>query len=75
MQMVYPRVYGETMSVYGDLGDTMGLSPRVRGNQARRLASIHPARSIPACTGKPLIELQKYTLQGNSGNVNNCLNC
>ena len=50
---VYPRVYGETAcaaaaAVHGD-----GLSPRVRGNHASAGHELAPARSIPACTGKP----------------------
>ena len=52
---VYPRVYGGT----GDHGHFeragLGLSPRVRGN--RLVVSFLNAweRSIPACTGEPLI--------------------
>ena len=31
----------------------IGLSPRVRGNHARRPDAVHRRRSIPACAGEP----------------------
>ena len=36
-----------------------GLSPRVRGNPARRRCATSPAGSIPACAGEPLVRLGK----------------
>ena len=52
---VYPRVYGGTQGGGLELIDTPGLSPRVRGNPHRRPAGGTDARSIPACTGEPLL--------------------
>ena len=50
---VYPRMYGETASTNGIREPLRGLSPHVRGNPQRSRAPWRPARSIPACTGKP----------------------
>ena len=50
---VYPRVYGGTTLLSPIKMTPAGLSPRVRGNQYRRLQSGVRARSIPACTGEP----------------------
>ena len=50
---VYPRVCGGTMSEGVAVVTYLGLSPRVRGNQA--LLQFHSLglRSIPACAGEP----------------------
>ena len=52
---VYPRVYGGTSDAAPRPAGDDGLSPRVRGN----LEGIQPPeprlRSIPACTGEPVI--------------------
>ena len=44
---------GETGSVVHDGPRTLGLSPRVRGNQPRGSGAESLLRSIPACAGKP----------------------
>ena len=50
---VYPRVCGGT-GLFLFLGsDLLGLSPRVRGNQASRVRVRHRRGSIPACAGEP----------------------
>ena len=50
---VYPRVCGGTKRGRDIDRDVQGLSPRVRGNQARlRCAPAFPG-SIPACAGEP----------------------
>ena len=50
---VYPRVCGGTRPG-GEFGSAVqGLSPRVRGNQGRRLDVEEQHRSIPACAGEP----------------------
>ena len=50
---VYPRVCGGTAAgAARQLGRT-GLSPRVRGNPARRNCPPARRRSIPACAGEP----------------------
>ena len=57
---VYPRVYGEASApVYaGKYGQ--GLSPRVRGSRGAALSRSGLYRSIPACTGKPLLILLHF---------------
>ena len=50
---VYPRVCGGAVRVSVELEGMMGLSPRVRGSQAKRTGSGHGLRSIPACAGEP----------------------
>ena len=50
---VYPRVCGGTTRIYPCTHAVPGLSPRVRGNPGRRVLSVLPARSIPACAGEP----------------------
>ena len=52
---VYPRVYGGTGLPLALALGSAGLSPRVRGNQQQRRALVRNRRSIPACTGEPLI--------------------
>ena len=50
---VYPRVCGGTVAGQPFVGDSDGLSPRVRGNQRRSRALAEQQRSIPACAGEP----------------------
>ena len=53
MRGVYPRVCGETHLPERQWVDWRGLSPRVRGNLCPAGRPAGPARSIPACAGKP----------------------
>ena len=55
---VYPRVCGGTKASIGRLTSPSGLSPRVRGNPARRRQRDRRPRSIPACAGEPAHGLQ-----------------
>ena len=50
---VYPRVCGGTVWMGTKLENGLGLSPRVRGNQAVRDALKRVSGSIPACAGEP----------------------
>ena len=50
---VYPRVCGGTTVVVGENVQTIGLSPRVRGNPGIRYNRRGRRRSIPACAGEP----------------------
>ena len=50
---VYPRVGGETFSIYAYHDMRQGLSPRGRGNQLLHVRTQLDARSIPAWAGKP----------------------
>ena len=50
---VYPRVCGGTPASRKMDTLTMGLSPRVRGNQGAVAAASVRCRSIPACAGEP----------------------
>ena len=50
---VYPRVCGGTYGLWGICPGQGGLSPRVRGNRARRSAGLANGGSIPACAGEP----------------------
>ncbi len=50
---VYPRAYGETLVRYLLPRGYRGLSPRLRGNPARRATILPIEGSIPALTGKP----------------------
>ena len=50
---VYPRVCGGTRPVSPPAAQPLGLSPRVRGNPARRAGLSVTAGSIPACAGEP----------------------
>ena len=50
---VYPRVCGGTVSAPSIVDDTLGLSPRVRGNLTRREVRFSMTGSIPACAGEP----------------------
>ena len=52
---VYPRVCGGTTLFADDPDIPPGLSPRVRGNHTLRRRSGHPAGSIPACAGEPIL--------------------
>ena len=52
-QRVYPRVCGGTGIGVLNWPDSIGLSPRVRGNPAWKLALSASPRSIPACAGEP----------------------
>ena len=50
---VYPRVCGGTLSLSSGELLNLGLSPRVRGNQAAPAQATVSAGSIPACAGEP----------------------
>ena len=50
---VYPRVCGGTSTWSLATPSPEGLSPRVRGNQPRRIHAPFSDRSIPACAGEP----------------------
>ncbi len=50
---VYPRVCGGTRYANAYGSPPCGLSPRVRGNRRRRMASGRAGGSIPACAGEP----------------------
>ena len=52
---VYPRVYGGTRGVCGHRARRGGLSPRVRGNLTQSHPRADRSRSIPACTGEPVL--------------------
>ena len=54
---VYPRVYGGTWNCSTADGGAGGLSPRVRGNLRLEKTKRMGLRSIPACTGEPLLSL------------------
>ena len=49
----YPRVCGATRKLRARVAARKGLSPRVRGNQARQSQSIFRLGPIPACAGQP----------------------
>ena len=51
---VYPRVCGGTFKRLVRRIETVGLSPRVRGNHARRWNQCGWIGSIPACAGEPI---------------------
>ena len=59
---VYPRVYGGTGFRLAVRIVRSGLSPRVRGNQHKRDATVLGLRSIPACTGEPSPRLGLFGL-------------
>ena len=59
---VYPRVYGGTFAIWALCFDGIGLSPRVRGNRVSATRLQQGARSIPACTGEPLLSLLDFLL-------------
>ncbi len=50
---VYPRVYGGTTCTLTARRQSLGLSPRVRGNLSTWQLLRAEKRSIPACTGEP----------------------
>ena len=50
---VYPRECGGTRLAPGARRESMGLSPRVRGNRPRAPALLAGIRSIPASAGEP----------------------
>ena len=52
-EWVYPRVCGGTQSVRPVSDRSLGLSPRVRGNQGYGHRTSPLAGSIPACAGEP----------------------
>ena len=52
---VYPRVYGGTSMSSQTRLTSSGLSPRVRGNPKEKAGERESDRSIPACTGEPLL--------------------
>ena len=51
---VYPRVCGGTAYWPTAAYETVGLSPRVRGNPGSAAGCGRTGRSIPACAGEPL---------------------
>ena len=53
---VYPRVHGGTTNPPLVAPEADGLSPRARGNRRRRCFCGQFSRSIPACTGEPLLD-------------------
>jgi len=57
---VYPRVYGGTLTFMPRSGARLGLSPRVRGNLEGGPCRPCISRSIPACTGEPLLILLHF---------------
>ena len=59
-EAVYPRVYGGTTSPGFRRGSHTGLSPRVRGNLRHHHPECVCLRSIPACTGEPLLILLHF---------------
>ena len=60
---VYPRVCGGTRRPPGGIIGPGGLSPRVRGNRARRRPAAGAGGSIPACAGEPLLKCSQRTAQ------------
>ena len=52
---VYPRVCGGTAASSSGSLPLVGLSPRVRGNRARRECGERRGGSIPACAGEPSV--------------------
>ncbi len=54
VDVVYPRVCGGTLKIFGSEDNVTGLSPRVRGNRKSILQCLALKRSIPACAGEPL---------------------
>ena len=52
---VYPRVCGGTSNASTCTRTTIGLSPRVRGNQVPTPWHSGAERSIPACAGEPVV--------------------
>ena len=61
---VYPRVCGGTRPALQSVGPLAGLSPRVRGNQARAAKRRASGRSIPACAGEPRLVHQRIAPSG-----------
>ena len=53
MTQVYPHACGETPGRRLSSGRSLGLSPRLWGNQHLRRAPAHHLRSIPTPVGKP----------------------
>ena len=51
---VYPRVCGGTGCAFEHVYNSLGLSPRVRGNRGVGAGGVADGRSIPACAGEPL---------------------
>ena len=50
---VYPRVCGGTTAGGKVQAQSLGLSPRVRGNPTQEREKMSNERSIPACAGEP----------------------
>ena len=61
---VYPRVYGGTFAFMPRPLQYAGLSPRVRGNLNRQPMRLDNQRSIPACTGEPILTWTSCFLSG-----------
>ena len=56
---VYPRACGGTSAIPVQVGQAVGLSPRVRGNHHHAADVLLSNRSIPARAGEPHIEAEK----------------
>ena len=52
MTRAHPRVCGENIGAWGDVGAKEGSSPRVRGKLQPRTTKTDIGRLIPACAGK-----------------------
>ena len=52
---VYPRMHGGTVQHGPSMPDPAGLSPHARGNRCGMTTGQNRNRSIPACTGEPVI--------------------
>ena len=55
---VYPRVCGGTAGGFQVWDYPQGLSPRVRGNPLCCCSTGRQPRSIPACAGEPVVDLE-----------------
>ena len=59
---VHPRVCGEQYAALGDLLNTIGSSPRVRGTVLKNQFSELLLRFIPACAGNSLPAILPYSV-------------
>ena len=64
LRRVYPRVCGGTPNAAGNVGQYIGLSPRVRGNHRRGMVRHPGLRSIPACAGEPAQSRRQHPYRG-----------
>ena len=63
MAQVYPRVCGGTSMSSAGVDKVCGLSPRVRGNPLNGGVVGRVGRSIPACAGEPVQEMQRLPIR------------